>query len=278
MASTTSEPGLTNEPGPGPVQRTGTVSAHRPGSPEDQQATMRNNADEANQRRDEEKRHAELRDARLSPGMLSVKGPYDDLLTGSDLYPGEECWILLSELGEPISVQRDTPEVGVLACRGRFNISDRHHALTSQTGAELTVPINPSTDLRFEGSSPEAYEASATKFREGRESGPRRTIGSDGTQGKDMGPSPQLAGAYENRPTHPQSMGQVAGVTDEQGRLMRQSVTTGQQVNQAGADKVAQERAAKAVADAKAAAAAKAAADAKAKADADAKAKADKKV
>ena len=141
-------------------------------------------------------------------------GEYDALLDSiPDINNGERVFILLSPEGTPISVQRETPAYGVSAIVGHVGdlYDNTKPHLTTESGAELTDCMNPHPEVRFEGAPPEVIEASGNKFRESRENGPKRTVGSTGEKGADFGESPQLAGAYEDRATHPQSSRPVGG-------------------------------------------------------------------
>jgi len=160
------------------------------------------------------------REAEVPPHLRAdgkASGPFDDVLGVAQMLPGESGWASLDAAGMITGVYPFPPEVdsGIKACRVRKSgaLGDGYHTLLSEAGAELQPPLNANPDIRFVSSPPEALEASANKFRESREHGVKRNVGSDGTPGQDFGSSPQLAGAYEDRDTHSKNRGQVEGST-----------------------------------------------------------------
>ena len=83
-------------------------------------------------------------------GKAMKGGPYDDLVSGTDLLPGENCWILLGDNLVPTGVQRDPPEIGVLAAPGKVGTfqDPNFHGLVSVTGADLGEIVQPRPEIR----------------------------------------------------------------------------------------------------------------------------------
>ena len=155
-------------------------------------------------------------------------GPWDAILGAESLEIGQVGFGSLDAEGNITGIYLVPPEVGSGVSAVRVRRQDtgggRFHAIVSEAGAELNPPLNPHPDIRFEPSGDAAYAESGDAFRKSREEGVARNVGAaDKTPGKELGESPQIAGAYDKTvATHSQAgRGEegkpVAGVASVEG-------------------------------------------------------------
>jgi len=91
-------------------------------------------------------------DALNAPGAAPL-GAYDHLI--GDLWPGAFGWLPLDEFGEPSGPATiEAPPEGTPACKVFANAASSFAAdlLVSASGAPLTPPLNPNSDVRVMGS------------------------------------------------------------------------------------------------------------------------------
>jgi hypothetical protein len=73
-----------------------------------------------------------------------MAGPYDGLITGSGMVPGQIGWVVLDVNGVPQTLQPTMPAAGTLFCPALLSTqSAPFDALVTLTGAPLTSHMQP---------------------------------------------------------------------------------------------------------------------------------------